>query len=510
MTAGKKDAAPTTAAARKKPTPRKGPAPARKKAAGGPAKATRRKPSRPASAPAALVATGRSVRLPEAPAAKPERRPRDAVIAIVVAVGGSAAVGIALALSAATWSRPVAVILLELPPAVAVAALVTKWRWWRRVGWHAPSGNLWLLWFPLLLVLVPVAITVQAAPGATRLLAATVAVLMIGFTEEMWFRGVLLEALLPRGTRSAVIVSAALFGAAHIFNVSIFGAGAFVQAVSAFGIGLLYGASRVRIRSLWPFVLLHAAMDIPFIATDGGSGVPDTSTILAIVPGLVVLVGCAFAYAFVLTRGMEAPPRDTPSTKRTNGNAIASLFLGIGGFVFPIFASIPAVILGYRSKSQIERSQGTESGGGLATAGIVLGFVTIGFIGVAFAVGMIWGAIDEAGFGAAAHGRTAVSVERLSVGACYDRADDYDTVYRANCRGDHDGRVLWRGSMPSASGRFPGDDPADKWAHDKCVAELTRFVTAQRNYGYDPDWFPPDGDAWDRGDHNVTCVAEQY
>ena len=63
---------------------------------------------------------------------------------------------------------------------------------------------------------------------------------------------------------------------------------------------------------------------------------------------------------------------------------------------------------------------------------------------------MIWGAIDEAGLGAAAHGRTAVAVERLSVGACYDRADDYDTVYRANCRGDHDGRVLWRGSMPSA------------------------------------------------------------
>ena len=59
----------------------------------------------------------------------------------------------------------------------------------------------------------------------------------------------------------------------------------------------------------------------------------------------------------------------------THGSAIGSLVLGIlwlGGI-----GSIIAVILGFKAKSEIDRSQGTVGGRGMAIAGIVLGFVGI-------------------------------------------------------------------------------------------------------------------------------------
>lgn len=59
---------------------------------------------------------------------------------------------------------------------------------------------------------------------------------------------------------------------------------------------------------------------------------------------------------------------------RTNSLAVGAL---ICGFVFPILG----IILGAVAKGQIRRSNGAESGGGMATAGIVLGIIgTIGAI----------------------------------------------------------------------------------------------------------------------------------
>jgi hypothetical protein len=73
---------------------------------------------------------------------------------------------------------------------------------------------------------------------------------------------------------------------------------------------------------------------------------------------------------------------------RTNGLAIASLVCGI----LPIYwiTSILALIFGYVAKSQIDRSQGTQTGRGMAVAGIVLGWVwlaVLALIIVLFVVG---------------------------------------------------------------------------------------------------------------------------
>ncbi len=54
--------------------------------------------------------------------------------------------------------------------------------------------------------------------------------------------------------------------------------------------------------------------------------------------------------------------------------ALASMVLGIIGLLFGIL-SVGAIVLGYLSKGQIDRSGGTQGGRGQAVTGIVLGWI---------------------------------------------------------------------------------------------------------------------------------------
>jgi hypothetical protein len=72
------------------------------------------------------------------------------------------------------------------------------------------------------------------------------------------------------------------------------------------------------------------------------------------------------------------PPGFYPT--RTNGLAIASLVLGLAGWIVCGIGSVVAVVLGFVARSQIRASQGRETGDGMAKAGIILGFVWIGLL----------------------------------------------------------------------------------------------------------------------------------
>jgi hypothetical protein len=95
--------------------------------------------------------------------------------------------------------------------------------------------------------------------------------------------------------------------------------------------------------------------------------------------------------------GYPTPPAPggtpVPSYGRapTNGMAVASMVLGILGMVGMIWIISPilALVFGYISKGQIDRSGGSQEGRGFAIAGIVLGWVGIVF-GILMAVWMWW------------------------------------------------------------------------------------------------------------------------
>ena len=84
---------------------------------------------------------------------------------------------------------------------------------------------------------------------------------------------------------------------------------------------------------------------------------------------------CRFCgYSFVAGRPVARPP-SAYAAPHTNAMAIASLVLGIV-WIYGIGA-ILAVIFGYKARKEIDGSNGTQTGRGMATAGIVLGWIGI-------------------------------------------------------------------------------------------------------------------------------------
>ena len=72
-----------------------------------------------------------------------------------------------------------------------------------------------------------------------------------------------------------------------------------------------------------------------------------------------------------------------PTGPRNNGLAIASLVCGLFFWFYGV-PGIVAIVFGHVARRQIKRSDGQQTGGGMATAGLVLGY-----LGVAVIVGLI-------------------------------------------------------------------------------------------------------------------------
>jgi len=68
---------------------------------------------------------------------------------------------------------------------------------------------------------------------------------------------------------------------------------------------------------------------------------------------------------------------------------IASMVLGILWLYW--VGSILALIFGYIARSQISGSDGTQTGGGMATAGIVLGWIGVGILVLILLIGIAAG-----------------------------------------------------------------------------------------------------------------------
>ena len=75
--------------------------------------------------------------------------------------------------------------------------------------------------------------------------------------------------------------------------------------------------------------------------------------------------------------GSPGYPYAIAPASRTNGMAIASLICAIGGVFFLGIPSILGIVFGFVSRSQIQRSNGTQTGNGLALAGIIVGFCVV-------------------------------------------------------------------------------------------------------------------------------------
>ncbi len=158
---------------------------------------------------------------------------------------------------------------------------------WLNSAGFTPSGQwraLWLGWPLVLFALInvePGIVIDTSRPGLIALHLLTA--LSTGWIEEILFRGTVLIAFLQKWGRSrkgiylSVLVSSILFGTTHFLNF-IQGRKPLLDTATqigfAFFFGVIFCACFLRNRTIWPVILLHAAVDwagtLDEIAIGGG------------------------------------------------------------------------------------------------------------------------------------------------------------------------------------------------------------------------------------------------
>ncbi|NYT21069.1 MAG: CPBP family intramembrane metalloprotease [Methanomicrobiales archaeon] len=192
----------------------------------------------------------------------------------------------------------------------AGAVVLLSWLgWWARAGFSSLGRrqDLLLYLLPAAVALVSLTEGVSAA-GWHEVAMFAIFSLIVAWTEEAFFRGLILQTLLPAGTRIAVVVSAVLFGLPHVLNA--FGGlwdplFAIANTVAAFGIGITLAALVVRTGTIWPPILIHALVNFTALLSLGSLVVPVQTPLqlaLTISAGVVLA-----AYGMFLIRGTGAP-----------------------------------------------------------------------------------------------------------------------------------------------------------------------------------------------------------
>lgn len=167
--------------------------------------------------------------------------------------------------------------LANLGLTLIVIVLLTRLKRWRTIGFKPPRQRGDLLYFlvpfiPMALNLIP-GIQIESMVYVSG---ALVIALMVGFSEETIFRGLMLQAIKPLGHWKAVIITALLFGLTHAMN-ALTGKSlldSMMQIGYAVAIGFAYAALALKKDSLWLLILVHFLTDFVFFIQKPGFSLP--------------------------------------------------------------------------------------------------------------------------------------------------------------------------------------------------------------------------------------------
>ncbi len=154
---------------------------------------------------------------------------------------------------------------------------------------------------------------------------------LIGFAEEFIFRGVVLNLLLDRfsktkrGILGAILIESVIFGGVHLMNIfsGVSLISACVQAFVASLLGVILSAVYARSRNIWIVVITHAMTDFAALM---GTGIFGTGGVIAGINNIsyanllavpVLLIPCV-----ILLR----KPKLEEIVKKANGEFVADTF----------------------------------------------------------------------------------------------------------------------------------------------------------------------------------------
>lgn len=233
------------------------------------------------------------------------------------------------------WVGESAAVFLEIIVGHTSTGLILLWLLvkldlFKKVGFNSPRQwkALWLLWPLALFTLLNLeslfdgSLTIDTSrPGLIALY--IVYNFTIGFCEEVMARGVVLSVMLQkwgntrRGIYQAVLVSGALFGAAHIFNLLAGRLPALAnvaQIAYSFVFGVAFAAFFLRNNSIWPVIVMHAAIDITgslrHIAVDSSQIAVANNTLDQVISTLIIVLPLFLYSVFILRKVAPAVQLD--------------------------------------------------------------------------------------------------------------------------------------------------------------------------------------------------------
>jgi membrane protease YdiL (CAAX protease family) len=238
-------------------------------------------------------------------------------------LAGTIATFLSLAGNAYSYS---VVILADSILGVVAIAIVTRSYGWRRIGFKQipkDSGRLlYLFALPFLPVIVNLARGIPQIPSASTILFYAGLTFLVGFVEETYFRGIMLQSLKAKGVWHAVIVTAFLFGATHTLN-AVSGISSTLYVILQLGyataIGLTFAVLVLATNLIWPLILAHFLTNFASFLNSGGAvgGTTVTTTDYG-VAAAYVLIFTAFAF-FVIRRHLN-PTDDDPTRPSSSLN----------------------------------------------------------------------------------------------------------------------------------------------------------------------------------------------
>jgi uncharacterized protein len=241
----------------------------------------------------------------------PSKRLFIAVIAVAIWVAITMGVGLLQVGPGTTLDKFASEQIVWGTPLAAAFMLLVAWMMgWRDLGFNSvrPASSWRLLWLPMLLIcgFASTLILLDRAVPTSVLLIVAINTLVVGFSEELAFRGVLWGA--ARKAMSfwgAFFFVTFLFGIVHVLNALLTGqfASAGVQAFNAMLSGAAFLALRIRTHSLIPVMIVHWLWDLAVFAVGAGrEGPAPVAGPMAQLTGALLIVGPMALYGFYLMR----------------------------------------------------------------------------------------------------------------------------------------------------------------------------------------------------------------
>lgn len=209
------------------------------------------------------------------------------------------------------------------------------------------------------------------------------------------------------------------------------------------------------------------------------------------------------------------PPSRGPSRSSV---ALSALIVGLISLVVPVLGGVVAVILAIIGLVQISRSNGAQTGNGLAVAGLILGLLTTGGYMALFTSDSFQEGLEEGLQEGLDDGLTGQQGDTLGIepGQCLDvevadtsdfQMDESDVV---SCDEPHGAEFAGRVTLPNPTGDpYPGEDEVFLAGLDLCLDTFVDYVGVELGERPELDIlvvYPQEINWRATNDRNVECL----